>query len=50
MSSFSSWGVPGDLSLKPEIAAPGGSVYSINGAVQETDEYELMSGTSMAAP
>ena len=50
MSSFSSFGVPGDLSLKPDITAPGGSIYSVNGAVPETDQYELMSGTSMAAP
>lgn len=50
MSSFSSWGVPGDLSLKPEISAPGGSIYSVNGGVAATDQYELMSGTSMAAP
>ena len=46
MSSFSSWGVPGDLSLKPEIAAPGGNIYST-----VTDgKYDVMSGTSMAAP
>lgn len=50
MSSFSSWGVPGDLSLKPEISAPGGSIYSVNGGTAATDQYELMSGTSMAAP
>lgn len=51
MSSFSSWGVPGDLSMKPEIAAPGGSIYSVDGSfVDQTDQYELMSGTSMAAP
>ena len=50
MSSFSSWGVPGDLSLKPDITAPGGNIYSVNGAVPETDQYELMSGTSMASP
>lgn len=50
MSSFSSWGVPGNLTLKPEITAPGGNIYSLNGALQETDQYELMSGTSMAAP
>ena len=50
MSSFSSWGVPGDLSLKPEISAPGGNIYSVNGGVVETDQYELMSGTSMASP
>lgn len=50
MSSFSSWGVPGDLSLKPEISAPGGNIYSVNGGVAATDRYELMSGTSMASP
>ena len=30
MSSFSSWGVPGSLTLKPEITAPGGNIYSVN--------------------
>ena len=50
MSSFSSWGVPGDLSLKPEITAPGGNIYSVNGAVAGGEAYENMSGTSMAAP
>ena len=58
MSSFSSWGVPGDLSLKPEITAPGGSIYSVFGSalndkgkpIGGTDKYERLSGTSMAAP
>ena len=50
MSDFSSWGVPGDLSLKPEITAPGGNIYSVNGAVAGGQAYENMSGTSMAAP
>lgn len=50
MSAFSSWGIPGDLSMKPEISAPGGNIYSVNGSVPETDQYELMSGTSMATP
>lgn len=50
MSSFSSWGVPGSLELKPDITAPGGNIYSVNGAVPETDQYEFMSGTSMSAP
>lgn len=46
MSSFSSWGVPGDLTLKPEITAAGGNIYStLNGGT-----YGQMSGTSMAAP
>ena len=50
MSSFSSWGVPGTLELKPELTAPGGSIYSVNGAVAGGTSYEVMSGTSMAAP
>lgn len=50
MSSFSSWGVPGDLSLKPEITAPGGNIYSINGTDKSGTAYAFMSGTSMAAP
>ena len=50
MSDFSSWGVPGDLSLKPEITAPGGNIYSVNGAIRGGQGYENMSGTSMAAP
>lgn len=50
MSSFSSWGVPGDLTLKPEITAPGGYIYSVNGIAGQTTGYESMSGTSMAAP
>ncbi len=58
ISDFSSWGVPGSLLLKPEITAPGGNIYSVNGTNQTTSgtisggpgEYESMSGTSMAAP
>ena len=50
MSSFSSWGVPGSLELKPEITAPGGNIYSVNGAIPGGKSYENMSGTSMAAP
>ncbi len=50
MSSFSSWGVPGSLELKPEITAPGGSIWSVNGADESGTAYEVMSGTSMAAP
>lgn len=46
MSDFSSWGVPGDLALKPEITAPGGNIYS----TLDHGEYGNMSGTSMAAP
>ncbi len=50
MSDFSSWGVPGSLEIKPEITAPGGNIYSVNGAVAGGKAYENMSGTSMAAP
>ena len=46
ISDFSSWGVPGDLSLKPEITAPGGNIYS----TLTDGGYGVMSGTSMAAP
>ncbi|NBH14706.1 serine protease subtilisin family protein [Lachnospiraceae bacterium] len=46
MSSFSAWGVPGDLSLKPEITAPGEEIYS----AMDQGTYGCMSGTSMAAP
>ena len=48
MSDFSSWGAPGSLTMKPEITAPGGNIWSVNG-MTDTD-YEIMSGTSMAAP
>lgn len=46
VSSYSSWGVTPDLKLKPEIAAPGGNVYSsvLN------NKYAYYSGTSMATP
>ncbi|MCH5192049.1 MAG: S8 family serine peptidase [Oscillospiraceae bacterium] len=50
MSSFSSWGIPGSLTMKPEITAPGGNIYSVNGAVPGGQAYENMSGTSMASP
>ncbi len=46
MSDFSSWGVAPDLSLEPDITAPGGNIYS----TLDGGEYGLMSGTSMAAP
>ncbi|MBR7009806.1 MAG: choice-of-anchor J domain-containing protein [Oscillospiraceae bacterium] len=57
VSSFSSYGMPGTLVLKPEILAPGGSIYSVWGAnvgssspTQSHEDYEVMSGTSMASP
>ena len=50
MSTFSSWGVAGNLELKPEITAPGGNIYSVNGEIASGDAYMNNSGTSMAAP
>ncbi|MEG0772597.1 S8 family serine peptidase [Clostridium sp.] len=46
MSGFSSWGTPEDLSFKPEISAPGGSIYS----TVKDNKYDVYSGTSMATP
>lgn len=50
MSDYSSWGTIGDLSIKPEVTAPGGGIYSVNGVDKSGTAYEIMSGTSMAAP
>ncbi|MBR0085757.1 MAG: S8 family serine peptidase, partial [Lachnospiraceae bacterium] len=57
ISSFSSWGIPETLIMKPEITAPGGNIYSVfgknvagGGGSGGSDKYEIMSGTSMAAP
>ena len=48
ISDYSSDGMRFDLSIKPEIAAPG---ENIKGAVLAgVDKYESMSGTSMATP
>lgn len=46
MSSFTSWGITPSLDFKPEITAPGGQIYS----TADHNEYQTMSGTSMAAP
>ncbi|MDS0528306.1 S8 family serine peptidase [Clostridium sp. SHJSY1] len=46
MSQFSSWGATPDLEFKPEITAPGGDIYSL----ANNNSYQIMSGTSMAAP
>lgn len=46
MSDFTSWGPTPTLDFKPEIAAPGGQIYSL----ANSDSYQTMSGTSMAAP
>lgn len=46
MSDFTSYGTTPSLDFKPEVAAPGGSIYS----TLQGGKYGLMSGTSMAAP
>ena len=48
ISAFSSRGIPGSLLMKPEITAPGGNIYSVNGL--NNNDYETKSGTSMATP
>lgn len=46
LSDFSSWGLTADGQLKPDLSAPGGS---ISAAIND-NEYDMMSGTSMASP
>ena len=46
MSNFSSWGPAPDLTLEPDITAPGGNIYSTT----DDGTYGVMSGTSMSAP
>lgn len=46
MSDFSSWGPTPGLEFKPEVTAPGGNILS----TVNDNKYEVMSGTSMAAP
>ncbi len=48
ISSFSSYGLSPDLDLKPDIGAPGGSVFST--LPLEEGGYGNLSGTSMASP
>ena len=46
MADFSSWGCTTELTLKPEITAPGAGIY----AAVPGNAYENMDGTSMASP
>jgi subtilisin family serine protease len=48
ISSFSSYGLSPDLDLKPDIGAPGGSIYST--FPLELGGYASLSGTSMSSP
>jgi minor extracellular serine protease Vpr len=48
ISSFSSYGPTADLQVKPDIGAPGGSIYSTYPL--ELGGFANISGTSMAAP
>ncbi|HZX91692.1 MAG TPA: S8 family serine peptidase, partial [Rudaea sp.] len=48
ISDFSSWGMAADLSLKPDIGAPGGQIRSTFPI--EYGSYASISGTSMASP
>lgn len=45
-SSFTSWGLLNDLGVKPDVAAPGASIYS----TYLDNSWKVESGTSMAAP
>ncbi|MCF2706212.1 S8 family serine peptidase [Arcanobacterium haemolyticum] len=51
ISDFSSWGVGANLTLKPNVVAPGGNIFSaapLDGG--DGSGFVSMSGTSMAAP
>jgi len=48
ISSFSSYGLSPDLALKPDIGAPGGSIWSTYPL--EKGAYASMGGTSMSSP
>lgn len=48
LSSFSSYGMSPDLSLKPDIGAPGGSIFSTYPL--ELGGFANLSGTSMSSP
>jgi hypothetical protein len=48
VSDFSSFGMSADLTLNPDVAAPGGNIWSTFPIEQKS--YANLSGTSMAAP
>ncbi|KAK8055112.1 Minor extracellular protease vpr [Apiospora rasikravindrae] len=45
-SGFTTWGAENDLTVKPDVGAPGGSIYS----TYLDNSYSVQSGTSMACP
>lgn len=49
IADFSSYGTRADLMLKPDITAPGQDIFS-SITLGQIKTYELLSGTSMAAP
>ncbi|MFT3942701.1 MAG: S8 family serine peptidase [Ancrocorticia sp.] len=53
ISSFSSWGVAGDLTLKPDVLAPGGNIFSaypLDAPDANGSGFMSLGGTSMASP
>ena len=52
LSSFSAYGLSPDLTLKPDIGAPGGAIYSTVPLTEDqpVSNYGVLSGTSMASP
>ncbi|WP_182353474.1 S8 family serine peptidase [Flaviflexus huanghaiensis] len=53
VSDFSSYGLAADLSIKPQVTAPGGLIYSsypLDSPDNDGTGYATSSGTSMAAP
>ncbi len=53
ISDFSSWGVSGELDIKPDVLAPGGNIFSaypLDAADGNGSGFVSMSGTSMASP
>ena len=53
MSAFSSWGISGELDIKPDVLAPGGQIFSaypLDAPDGNGSGFVSMSGTSMAAP
>lgn len=49
VSDYSSWGLNSDLNLKPDVAAPGGLIWS-TWPLDHGGPYKTISGTSMATP